>query len=100
MLGIYRLGSTAKKTWRNLLSSLKEEKNIILTGDFNAHNVIWNCKDTDRNEEVLWEEMEEKDMIIVNDSTKSRIGEGGVEISILTWCSVQEIYFNSLNVRS
>lgn len=27
MLRIYRPGSTAKKTWRNLLSSLKEEKN-------------------------------------------------------------------------
>lgn len=82
ILGIYRRpGPTTKKTWRNLLSSLKEEKNIILTGDFNAHNVIWNCEDTDRNGEVLWEVMEENDMIIVNDSTKSRIGEGGVRSS-------------------
>lgn len=60
--------------------------------------MIWNCKDTDRNEEVLWEKMEEKDMIIVNDSMKSRIGEGRVRNSNIDL--VQEIYFNSLNVRS
>lgn len=54
ILGIYRRPEpTAKKTWKNLLSSLKEEKNIVLTGDFNAHNVIWNCEDTDRNGEEI-----------------------------------------------
>jgi len=83
VIGVYRRPGriTTKGTWRKLLNSLKEEKNIILTGDFNAHNVAWNCEDTDRNGEDLWEEMEEKELIIVNDGTKSRIGKGGARNS-------------------
>lgn len=81
LIGIYRRsGPTNKWMWRNLVGSLKEEKNIVITGDFNAHNVIWNCEDTDRNGEIIWEEMEEKGLLIANDG-KSRIGEGGMRNS-------------------
>lgn len=48
--------------------------NIIIAGDINAHNVIWNYDNMDRNGEILQEEMEERNMIIDNDEIKSRTG--------------------------
>lgn len=44
--------------------------------DFNIHNSIWNCDEMDRNGKLLEEEMEEKNMYILNQDTKTRIGEG------------------------
>lgn len=52
-------------------------------GDFNAHNQIWNCHSTDINGERLYEEMENKDMWIINKDTLTRIGEGGKRASNL-----------------
>lgn len=47
---------------------------IIITGDFNAHYVLWNCKGCDYNGEMLLKDMEDKNLYIVNKDTKSRIG--------------------------
>lgn len=64
-------------TWRRIISYVKTFKNVIIVGDFNAHNTIWNCVDTDKNGEILQEEMEEEGFFVINRSTKSRISEGG-----------------------
>src|SRR5436190_376256 len=83
VIGLYRKPGiiTSRRTWRELLFSLKEEKNLLIAGDFNAYNIIWNCEDTDRTGETLWEEIDENELLVVNDCTKSRIGEGGVRNS-------------------
>lgn len=59
--GIYRRpGRTEeRKEWRKILNKLKQYENIILVGDYNAHNMIWNCAETVKNGEILQEEMEE-----------------------------------------
>lgn len=52
--------------------------------DFNAHNRAWNCeKKTDRNGEILQEEMEDRDMYVVNRDILTRIGERGRRYSNL-----------------
>lgn len=50
-----------------------QEIAVLLAGDFNAHNVSWNCKDTDYSGRVLLEDTEEEDLFIVNTDTMSRM---------------------------
>lgn len=47
---------------------------ILIIGDFNAHHRLWNCPNTDVNGERLLEELEEKDIYIINIYTLSRQG--------------------------
>lgn len=46
-----------------------------MAGNFNVHNILWNCRDTDRNGSKLHEAMEKKGMFIVNDRTVTWIGD-------------------------
>lgn len=67
----------SRNTWRSIIENLKKLKNVIVVGNFNAHNTNWNCEDTDKNGEILQEEMEEEGFFVVNRNTKSRISECG-----------------------
>lgn len=84
ILTVYRKpGFTeAKGTWEKLLSDFKGQK-VIMMGDFNAHNIIWNCNKTDKNGTMSLEEYDEERLYIVNSDTKSRFGEGGMQDSNL-----------------
>lgn len=57
---------------------------------FNAHNRIWNCEKTDSNGELLLEEMEERDLYIVNRDTLTSVGKGGKRHSNLDLCFCSE----------
>lgn len=78
-IAIYRRPGNieSRKTWRDIVEKIKKLKNVMVIGDFNAHNTNWNCEYTDRNGERLQEEMEEEGFFAVNDKTKSRISEAG-----------------------
>lgn len=65
---------------------------IIMMGDFNAHHMIWNCCDTDKNGENLFEELEEKEIYVINSDTLSRMGEIGQRDSNI------DLIFSSHNV--
>lgn len=52
--------------WRNVVKDVNNKEHWIIAGDFNAHNIIWNCKNTNVNGSRLYEAMEEKGMYIVN----------------------------------
>lgn len=66
-------------SWTKILDKIGQIKNVLCLGDFNAHSKVWNCERTDRNKEILQEEMEEKDLYIINRDTLllSKVGEGG-----------------------
>ncbi|KMQ90819.1 rna-directed dna polymerase from mobile element jockey [Lasius niger] len=85
LIGIYRKpGETEQPgVWKRLVESSGDIESLILTGDFNAHNRVWNCEQTDKNGEILMEELEEKNMFVVNSDTLTRIGEGGTRPSNL-----------------
>lgn len=55
---------------------MDRKEGIIITEDFNAHNKVWNCANTDRIGDELFEDFLEKDLFIVNKDTGSRLGEG------------------------
>lgn len=63
---------------------------IILAGDFNAHNVSWNCKNSDYSGRILLEETEEEGLYIVNDDTMSRMGNVSQQDSYLDVVFVSE----------
>lgn len=64
-----------KNGWKEIFRNINVGKGIIITGDFNAHNELWNCDIKDRVGENLLEKFEERDMFIVNLDTKSQVGE-------------------------
>lgn len=66
-------------SWKSIIDRIGHKKNVLCVGDFNAHSQVWNCEKTDRNGEILLEEMEETGLFIINRhrDTLSRIGEGG-----------------------
>lgn len=80
IIGIYRRPGTIMRgeKWRKLIRDNRGKNGgkVIITGDFNCHNRIWNCEETDSNGERLEAEMEEEEMYIINTETTSRLGEG------------------------
>lgn len=74
IIEIYRrpIGTEERNTWCEIINEIdrKSNDNIIIAGDMNAYYIMWNCEDMDRNEEKLYEEMEEKDLFIINHDTK------------------------------
>ena len=50
-----------------------EGKNFVLTGDFNAHNQLWGSKTTDTQGALLWDWIDEKEMVVLNDGSPTRL---------------------------
>lgn len=63
-----------KKQWENVMRFDDNGLETIITGDFNAHNILWNCQDTDANGDNLCETMDNAEMICLNQETESRLG--------------------------
>lgn len=67
---LYRRPSkTVKKgAWKNLSKDM-DKKEIVVVADFNSHHTIWNCEVTDKNGEILLEEVKDQNLFIVNCDT-------------------------------
>lgn len=63
--------------WKDILKNVNEREATIVAGDFNAHHTSWNCEKTDSMSERLMEEFDSIELFVVNDDTKTRIGEVG-----------------------
>ncbi|KAK0160438.1 hypothetical protein PV328_007848 [Microctonus aethiopoides] len=76
IVGVYRRPqkNTSKRQWQNIMSFEDRKAETIVMGDFNAHNMMWNCQTTDRNGEYLHEIMDQNGYICSNQETQSRIG--------------------------
>lgn len=59
LLVCYRApGTTLNQTvWDEIFDKIDKSKFTIFSGDFNAHNTIWNCNKTDLNGERLHESL-------------------------------------------
>ena len=58
--------------WDTIVNNVNTNRHSILVGDFNAHNVIWNCKNTDSNGERLLNSTDDLDLFLHNYNTISR----------------------------
>lgn len=63
-------------SWKKIVEKVGQRKNVLCIGDFNAHSQLWNCEKTDRNREILQEEIEDCELYIINRDTLNRV-EGG-----------------------
>ncbi|KAK2574831.1 hypothetical protein KPH14_012928, partial [Odynerus spinipes] len=58
--------------WDNLIHNANRQRCILL-GDFNSHNEVWNCEETDLNGEKLFSSIEKADLYLHNSSAKTRV---------------------------
>lgn len=79
LVAIYRRpgSTTTKNKWKEIFEFEERQLETIFVGDFNAHNTAWNCQNTDKNGEYLWDITYEKELICINEGTESRIGDIG-----------------------
>ena len=58
--------------WATIVSNVDKNCSGILVGDFNSHNVIWNCDSTDCNGDRLATSIDNNDLFLHNSSTITR----------------------------
>lgn len=63
---IKKISKVVKKICRK---ETGKDISIILTGDFNAHNVVWNCYNTDFSGESLLVDTDSEDLYVINKDT-------------------------------
>lgn len=51
----------------------QDSSNIVWCGDFNAHNTLWGSEKVDINGQAIEELLEEKNLVCLNDGTKTKI---------------------------
>lgn len=51
----------------------QNSSNIVWCGDFNGHNTLWGSDRTDTNGQVIEELLDEKNLVCLNDGSKTRI---------------------------
>lgn len=61
------------KKWGELLDNLNIGGNNILMGDMNAKSNSWNCESNDQQGKILEEALDERNLVVLNESTISRI---------------------------
>lgn len=59
--------------WDSIMDYIEDDSYCILTGDFNAHHRFWNCKQNDANGLKLLNSIVNKNLIVHNTTTESRI---------------------------
>ncbi|XP_071575285.1 uncharacterized protein [Temnothorax nylanderi] len=68
----------ARRDFRPIFDAIGDgNSDTVFLGDFNAHNVAWNCPSTDTKGDLLHELMDDEGLICVNTDTCSRNGARG-----------------------
>ena len=67
----------------------------MLVGDFNAHNRIWNCRDTDSNGTNLLESLDKYNLIIHNNNTYTHVdpatgNKSNIDLAITTMSVISQ----------
>lgn len=101
IVGVYRRSEkrVPKQVWQNLVKEISKKEHWMIAGDFNAHNVVWNCRDTVVNTSNLHEIMEERGMYIVNENTMIWVGDGTRRESNLDLCFASEEIIEGIKYR-
>lgn len=58
--------------WDCILDNVNTNHSSLLLGDFNAHNITWNCRKADKNGK-LYNSIEPRDLFIHNDHTLTHV---------------------------
>lgn len=63
----------SRDLWHAIIQNVKNNKNSILVGDFNAHHTFWNCDNIDANGTRLAEAIDAQNLILHNTNSFSYI---------------------------
>lgn len=76
LIAVYRRPNERinRRNWKEILKFDRRNMEIVIAGDFNAHNTMWNCFNTDIHGENLLEVMND-DFVCCNIDTESRFGD-------------------------
>lgn len=79
IIALYRRPITRiiKNEWNKIMIFGNKGSETITVGDFNAHNTLWSCQNTDSNGEILFEIMNDKGFLCCNQNTLFRMGNIG-----------------------
>lgn len=71
IIACYRTPGTtlSQNQWDVIFNNVKTNSNTIIVGDFNSHNIIWNCKDNNTNGLRLENSLEKYDLIFHNNNS-------------------------------
>lgn len=70
----YRAKGTLSQEQWNLIASYTDQNHpSLLIGDFNSHNIIWNCSNTDKNGKMLANSIEDYNLFLHNPDSLTRI---------------------------
>ena len=74
-ISVINLYNPCKKMNLESLNELLTDcpKNIIICGDFNAHNKLWGSVNTDSNGRVMEEFIQHNDLVLLNDGSPTRL---------------------------
>lgn len=61
--------SLSQDKWDEIFNNVKYNSNTIIFGDFNSHNINWNCKHTDVNGIRLENSIEKNDLFLHNNNS-------------------------------
>ena len=56
-----------------LMENVSNNENVLIMGDFNAHNVLWGSEKTDKNGEVIEHFLNKNSLIILNNGERTRL---------------------------
>lgn len=59
--------------WDMAIKNVNTNNHSILIGDFNAHHINWNCRQTDTNGNRLENSIDKSDLVLHNDNTLTHI---------------------------
>lgn len=48
--------------WRNLVKEVNNKVHWVMAGDFNVHNILWNCRDRNINGSKAWKNGRKRDV--------------------------------------
>ena len=75
IFAVYRAprSNPSQADWDRVMENIDEDSHCIVAGDFNAHHQFWNCKQNNANGVKLLISIANKNLIVHNTNTESRI---------------------------
>ena len=68
---------------QELQKSIQEYDKYIIVGDFNSHNTLWGSEKTDPNGKIIENFINEKNMVLLNDGSGTRMDPKNAKVSVL-----------------
>lgn len=75
LAGCYRVPgfNVSQSEWDQYFNSINSQGPCLIFGDFNSHNIHWNCSHTDTNGKKILNSVSDSDLTLINENTLTHI---------------------------